>query len=258
MKKILLAVLLLTVAVSAGAADRNLRVVAERIVGGAALMREIDRDRPIDEFYDRARRFADLARGSTGRGDVSEEWRRLRSSYRTARKEARRGREEGWSFLTSHLDEDFAAGDRLIGSVADGPATGTGEARRVSLIRSETCVGRNKTDHACPNRRDTLTFSLPRDVKVIRRFDTEWRDFGANGNGELYINDRLVWREDVNKDWDGDGKDLNLRIPAGSVITLRSANGDPIWVRKLTVDVLEREDRDDYRDPWNLPYDPWR
>jgi hypothetical protein len=42
------------------------------------------------------------------------------------------------------------------------------------------------------------------------------------------------------------------------VITIRSANGDPIWIRKLTLDVLERADRDDYRDPWDLPYDPWR
>jgi hypothetical protein len=264
MKKIalllVLALLLGFLVVPSGAADRAIRAVAERIAGGAALMQEVDRDRPIDEFYDRARRFADLTARSTGHGNVSEEWRRLRSAYKAARKEARRGREEGWRFLVSHLDEDFAAGDRLIGGRAgDEPSSpGTGEARKLSLIRSEVCVGRNRTDHSCPSRRDALTFTLPRDVAAIRRFDTEWRDFGANGNGELYINDKLLWREDVNKDWDGDGRDLNLRVPAGSVITIRSANGDPIWIRKLTLDVLERADRDDYRDPWDLPYDPWR
>ena len=254
-----LALLLAFLVAPSGAADRNLRAVAERIADGAALMQDVDRDRAIDEFHDRARRFADLTRGSTGRGNVPEEWRRLRAAYKAARKEARRGREEGWRFLVTHLDEDFAAGDRLVADVAGGepPASGT-EARKLSLIRSETCIGRNRTDHSCPNRKDALTFTLPRDVAAIRRFDTEWRDFGANGNGELYINDRLVWREDVNKDWDGDGRDLNLRVPKGSVITMRSANGDPIWIRKLTVDVLERADRDDYRDPWDLPYDPWR
>ena len=258
--RVLLAVLFtaLLVSVRPVAADQaDVRRIADRIVGGASLMRELGRDREVDTFYDRARRFADLARGATGPGDLDDEWRRLRSSYRAARKASRRSRDEGWRFLTAHLDEDFADGSRILGSSGDDDG-GAGELRRLSLIRDVMCFGRNNTDHACPNRRDSLTFALPRDVAVIRRFDVEWRDYGENANGEVYLNDRLVWRQDVKKDWGAAGRELNVRVPAGSVLTIRSSNGDPIWVRKLTVDVLEREDRDDYRDPWNLPYDPWR
>ena len=246
--------------VTARAADPALRTLAEHVVGGASLMRELGRDESFDRFYEEAVRFADLARGETGPGDAEEQWRRVRSAYRATRRTTRRSKDDGWRFLIVHLEEDLAAGDRLLRGRggAEKPSAGTGEPRRLSLIRSETCFGRTETAHTCPNRRDSLTFALPRDVAVIRRFDVEWRDHGADAKGELYVNDRLVWREDVNKDWDGDGKDLNLRLAAGSVITLRSSNGDPVWVRKLTVDVLDREDRDDYRDPWNLPWDPWR
>jgi hypothetical protein len=46
----------------------------------------------------------------------------------------------------------------------------------------------------------------------------------------------VVWESDVAKDWDSDGRDLDVRVRPGSTVTLVSKTGDPMWVRRFEVD----------------------
>jgi len=251
--------LLIWTAVDSGAAEPTLREAAERVAGGASLVGGSGGGRGGEEFSSAAARFADAVRNNAAKKDVAKEWRRVKKSYRAIRRDGERSRDPRWSFLISHLDEDVAVVDRSLGDVGEDGDGGTGEPRTISLLRSEACIGTNAGEHACKNSRQTVTFALPRGTTGIRRIDAEWRDYGRSANAEVYLDDRMVWREDVNKDWDGDGKDLNLRTTGRSTITLRSSNGDPIWIRKLTVEVVESEsDSSRYDEPWNMRWDPWK
>lgn len=243
------------------AADPTMREVAERIAGGASLVGGSGGGRAGDEFAERAARFADAVRQGAAQKDVVSEWRRVKKAYRAVRRGGERSRDARWSFLVSHLDEDVAVVDRALGNVVgdDSDDGGSGEARTISLLRSEACIGTNSGEHACRNGKQTVTFALPRGTTGLRRIDAEWRDYGRSANAEVYLDDRLVWREDVNKDWDGDGKDLNLRTSGRSTITIRSSNGDPIWIRKLTVEVIDSEAGSErYEEPWNMRSNPWK
>jgi hypothetical protein len=136
-----------------------------------------------------------------------------------------------------------------------GAASATTGARSISFIDHESCVGTRKSDRQCATPRESLTFRIPREVAVINRLDGEWRDFGRGSNAEIYVNDRLVWRSDVNKDWDGDGTALNVRVAPGSTLTVRSSTGDPIWIRRLTAETLATASADQtYRQPWDFPW----
>ena len=67
------------------------------------------------------------------------------------------------------------------------------------------------------------------------------------------MNDRLIWRADVARNWDGDSKSLDVRVPTGSTLTVRSSNGDPIWIRRLTAETLATASREQtYRNPWDF------
>jgi hypothetical protein len=237
-----------------GHTQRDLRQLAVQIVGGASLLVDVSPSASsVVEFHKRAHHFEESLGRS--RDHVDGDWRDLRSAFRAASKAARRGRDPRIGFLLSHLEEDLAAGDQLVGAHASAPppsgsVTGPG---RLSFIDRETCVGTNRGAKACNGSRDTLTFSIPRDVTVISRLDAEWRDFGGSAKGEIYVNDRLVWRTDVARNWDTDAKSLDVRIPPGSTLSVRSSNGDPIWIRRLSAETRREADRDSVkRSPWDF------
>jgi len=236
---------------SQGHSRRDLRELAAKISGGASLLAGAASSRSTQAFNDRARRFAEAVER---RDRVGDEWREVQSSFERARQTARRD-DPRIGFLVSHLQDDLAEAEPLVGSYAGspspgGPATSGGH---ISFIDRETCVGTVRSDRDCDNPRDSLTFKIPRDVTVINRLDGEWRDYGRSSNAEIYVNDRLVWRSDVNKDWDGDGKSVDVRIPPGSTLTIRSSTGDPIWIRKLTAETLATASVDPaHRNPWDF------
>jgi hypothetical protein len=239
MKALFLSLALLASAVTPRAvAAAEIDDLAARLAGGAKLAAGVARG-PADAFEERARRFADVVRRGAPRRDVESAWHRTRTSYLALRSANRNASDDRWRFLLGHLDTDVAAIDRIVGTGRADESDSDGTTRTLSLLRSEVCVGRNPTDRRCPEPRDVLSFRLPRDASAIRRIDVEWRDFGRDAKGEVYVDDRLVWREDVNKDWDGDGKKLDLEVRGRSRITIRSSNGDPIWIRKLTVEVVD-------------------
>jgi hypothetical protein len=236
-----------------GNTRRDLRELASQITGGASLLVDVASSRPVADFRERARHFEDSL--GRRRDHVADDWRELRGAFGAARSSAARGRDPRITFLVSHLEEDLAEGDRLIGSYASEPAPppSDGGAARLSFIDRDTCVGDTHGGNACPTFRESLTFPIPRNVAVISRLDGEWRDFGRGANAEIYVNDRLVWRTDVARDWDGDSTSLDVRIPPGSTLTVRSSNGDPIWIRRLTAETLHEVARDEsYRSPWDF------
>lgn len=210
---------------------------------------------PAQAFHDRAHHFEESL--GRGRDHLGDDWREVRSSFEAARRSARQD-DPRTTFLVSHLQEDLAEADLLVGPYATAPAhppsEGTvGSNGRISFIDEETCVGTGRSDRPCAMPRDSLTFRIPRDVAVINRLDGEWRDFGRGANAEIYVNDQLVWRTDVAKDWDDDGTSLDVRVPPGSTLTVRSANGDPIWIRQLTAETLATPNREQtYRAPWDF------
>ena len=218
-----------------GLARRDLRQLATQIVGGASLLVDVSSAPSAVEFHKRAHHFEESL--GRNRDHVDDDWRNLRSAFPPASQSASRGRDPRIGFLLAHLEEDLAAGDRLLASHATAPPGGSvGGPGRLSFIDQQTCVGGNRIANSCPNARDTLTFSIPRDVAAITRLDAEWRDFGRTTNGEIYVNDRLVWQSDVARDWDTDAQTLDIRVPPGSTLSVRSSNGDPIWIRRLDAD----------------------
>ena len=107
---------------------------------------------------------------------------------------------------------------------------------RARFVQSEVCIGTNRVGpRPCPAARETLTFRLPRDARVVRKIDAVWRDHGRGAKAQVYVDDRFVWETDVAKDWDPDGRELDLRVGSGSTITVRST-GDPVWLRSLDVE----------------------
>lgn len=240
---------------SPGHTRRELRELAAQITGGASLFVDVASSRPTQAFHDSAHHFEESLGRS--RDHVNDDWRDVRSSFEAARRSARRD-DPRTSFLVAHLQDDLAEADPLVASYARGsgprPGGGTvGSDGRISFIDQETCVGTGRSGRPCSTPRDSVTFRIPRDVAVINRLDGEWRDFGRGANAEIYVNDRLVWRTDIAKDWDGDGTSLDVRVPPGSTLTVRSSTGDPIWIRRLTAETVATASRDQtYRNPWDF------
>ena len=87
----------------------------------------------------------------------------------------------------------------------------------------------------CPKPKTTLTFSLPREATAVTQVLGEWRDYGLRGKAEVMLNGVVVWQTDVKKKWDQDVRALNFPVSRGSTLTIRSANGDSIWIRRLEI-----------------------
>jgi hypothetical protein len=230
---------------------RDLRELASQITGGASLLVDVSSSRATQNFHDRAHHFEGSVKQQDRR--VGYEWRDVHSSFEEVRRAAR-GDDARIAFLVSHLREDLAEGDPLVASYSTGSGRGgAGSDGRISFIDQETCVGTGRSGKPCHPPRESLTFKIPRDVAVISRIDGEWRDYGRGANAEVYVNDRLVWRTDVAKEWDGDGQSLDVRVPPGSTLTVRSSTGDPIWIRRLTAETLVTAQTDQtYRNPWDF------
>lgn len=232
---------------------RDLREVAARITGGASLLASAAGGASSEAFHERARRFEDSV---TRRRPLADEWRELRTSFEDARRSARRKDDSRVVFLVTHLHQDLLEAVPLVVAFGDRGRPSRGDTEpgpdgRLSFIDQETCVGTGRSGRPCSTPRDVLSFRIPRSVEVIRRLDGEWRDFGRGANAEIHLNDRLVWRTDVQKDWDGDGKTLDLRVPPGSTLTVRSSNGDPIWIRRLTAETIAPSDaKQTTESPW--------
>ena len=104
------------------------------------------------------------------------------------------------------------------------------------FIREETCLGGNAAGkRPCPNQTNVLTFRLPRGTARVTNLVGEWRDYGLKGKLLVHIDGVRVWRTDVKKKWDRDRKILDHPVPSGATVSLRSENGDPVWVRRFEV-----------------------
>jgi hypothetical protein len=234
-------------------ARRDLRELASQITGGASLLADTAPSRTTRAFHERAQRFEESLRQ---RGRVKDDWRELRSAFEAARRSGGQSYPRT-TFLMTHLQEDLAEGDALIAAHASAPPPAGGDApgapRHVSFVDRETCIGTGRSGKPCPSPQQDLTFRIPRDVAVITHLDGEWRDYGRPTSAEIYVNDRLVWRSVVNAEWDADGEAVNVRIPPGSTLTIRSATGDPIWIRRLTAETLATaRPGAEHRDPWDF------
>lgn len=241
---LLLATILATFAHSglASAQGRELTDLADRIAGGASLLANLRRANEFAAFHDAARDFEESV-GERNRNRIARDWGKVREAF--ARVESMRiSRDDRFQFLVTHLSEDVRAADRLVGGVASpGDPDPDGRPERLRLVSQEICIGESRRGtRPCPDRRSDVTFRLPRDAVVLREMVGEWRDFGGRSPIEVYLNDRLVYQTDVKDNWETDGKTLNMSIPRGSTITLRST-GDPIWIRKFEVEASRDESR---------------
>lgn len=228
----------------------DLSDIAARIVGGATLLQDVASGREVDDLHERAHHIERMLEEDRGRAHVGEDWEELRAAFdRVKRSRSGRSRDDRVRFLVEHLENDIEAGARIAGRA--GPGRPSGEAGRLTLIDRETCVGDARVGpRPCPSPRDAVTFRLPRDVDVIRRISAEWRDFGRGSKARVYLNDRLVWETDVARDWDPDGRALNLRVPRGSTITVTSRGGEAIWIRRLELEAGREETGQRYQWPW--------
>jgi hypothetical protein len=242
--------LLWTIGGSGAAYGEDLGPLARRISGGATLLGQLASSDAVRQFQEDARDFERAADRDRGRR-IGRAWRRARSSYDEARRDAVRSNDGRVDFVVRHLDEDLADAERLVGrdSGRDGDDDDRDRDDRrggdtspdpghASLIDTAICVGSNQVgSHPCPAPRRDATFRLPRSASRIRKIAGEWRDYGLGARAQVLVNGTVVFEADVEKDWDGDGKDLDLTLPrGGSTVTVVSKNGDPMWVRKLEVD----------------------
>ena len=80
-----------------------------------------------------------------------------------------------------------------------------------------------------------LTFRLPRGAARITNLVGEWRDYGLKGKLLVHIDGVRVWRTDVKKNGTGTESSLTIPFRPGQPVSLRSENGDPIWIRRFEV-----------------------
>ena len=219
-----------------------LRDVASRIVGGASLLVELDPRRATRDLHDRAHRFEDGLGSRRDGGELRADWQRLRGAFEEARRTGGRP-DERRAFLFVHLAEELEAGDALVGRVPSS-APDTSERRKYAFVLTEECVGTNRAGaRPCPSPRRELSFRIPQRISAIHRIVGEWRDYGRDTRPQVLVNGQVVWKASAKSGWDTDGKSLTLPVRPGSVLSLRSTNGDPFWVRRLEVEYDETPGR---------------
>ena len=214
----------------------DLSAISDRILGGAFLLRRLEPTYTIEDFYEKAHHFQRAVRTWRAGGshlrrnftELEEVFRNIRYSY------SRRSQDNEVEFILTHLREDVEAAGRLVGQV-----------RRSSLspalysygfIQGEVCVGENSAGpRPCPKPKAVLTFPLPREASAITQVLGEWRDYGLPAKAQVILNGVSVWQTDVKKKWDQDARALNFPVSPRSTLTIRSANGDPIWIRRLEI-----------------------
>ncbi|MGH7858227.1 MAG: hypothetical protein ACREQY_12960 [Candidatus Binatia bacterium] len=221
-----------------GSRNEGFDDVVRRIAGGAGLLHDLERSRATSAFRDRAHHLDEMLGDRRVRPEhVERDWRLLHEAFVDARRSASDDRRV--DFLVMHLAEDVAAGDRLVGRTGGGffPPPGSQGPGQHSFLRGETCVGVNAAQpRPCAKPDESRTFPVPPDVSVIRRIKGEWRDYGRGVKAQVLVDGRLVWQTDVSKDWDTDARDVEVRVRPGSKLTVRSSNGDPLWLRRLEIE----------------------
>lgn len=214
----------------------DLSAISDRILGGASLLRRLEPTYATEDLYKRTLHFQRAVRtweagGSHLRRDLTE----LEEAFHgVLRSYPGRSQDGAVEFILTHLREEVEAAERIVRQV--GPSSLPPSFYSYGFLQREVCVGENAAGpRPCPKPRAALTFPLPRDTAVVAQLLGEWRDYGLRGKAQVIINGVAVWETDVKSGWEQDARTLDFPVSPGSTLTIRSANGDPIWIRRLEI-----------------------
>lgn len=211
----------------------ELDTLTDRIVGGTSLLRAHRPSLSTRALHEAALRFQQARYSRTGR--LRRQYAELTAAFRNVRASYGFALDREVEFILAHLQQDIRALDGRLVSTFD-PSPPSFQVYSYGFIREETCLGGNVAGkRPCPNQTNVLTFRLPRGAARITNLIGEWRDYGLKGKLLVHIDGVRVWRTDVKKKWDRDRKLLDHPVPSGATVSLRSENGDPIWIRRFEV-----------------------
>ncbi len=207
--------------------------LTDRIVGGTSLLHAHRPDFSTRTLHEAARRFQQSVYSRTGRS--RQQYTELTAAFREVRASHGFALAREVEFILTHLQQDIRALDGRLVATRD-PSPPSSQVYSYGFIREETCLGGNAAGkRPCPNQANVLTFRLPRDVARITNLVGEWRDYGLKGKLLVHIDGVRVWRTDVRKKWDRDRRSLDHPVPSRATVSLRSENGDPIWIRRFEI-----------------------
>ncbi len=221
--------------------------LTDRIVGGTSLLHAHRPSFNTRALHEAALRFQQSVYSRTGTS--RRQYAELTAAFRTVRTSHGFALDREMAFILTHLQQDLRALDGRLASAWDTfpptrsefPSFRSSEVYAHGFIQAETCLGGNAAGkRPCPNQTNVLTFRLPRGAARITNLVGEWRDYGLKGKLLVHIDGVRVWRTDVKKKWDRDRKLLDHPVPAGATVSLRSENGDPIWIRRFEVKYARR------------------
>ena len=211
----------------------GLDTLTDRIVGGTALLGAHRPSLSTRALHEAALRFQQSRYSRTGR--LRRQYAELTAAFSNVRASYGFTSDHELEFILTHLQQDIRALDGRLGSRLDPPPSSS-RVYSYGFIREETCLGGNAAGkRPCPNQTNVLTFRLPHRAARITNLVGEWRDYGLKGKLLVHIDGVRVWRTDVRKKWDRDSKALDHSVPSGATVSLRSENGDPIWLRRFEV-----------------------
>lgn len=211
----------------------ELDTLTDRIVGGTSLLRAHRPSFSTRSLHEAALRFqrSIYSRTGTSRRQYAE----LTAAFSNVRASHGLVLDREVEFILTHLQQDIRALDGRLVSTFE-PSPPSSQVYSYGFIREETCLGGNADGkRPCPNQTNVLTFRLPRGAARITNLVGEWRDYGLKGKLLVHIDGVRVWRTDVKKKWDRDRKLLDHPVPSGATVSLRSENGDSIWIRRFEV-----------------------
>lgn len=216
--------------------------LTDRIVGGASLLHAHRPDFSTRALHEAALRFQQAGRFRTDR--LRRPYAKLTAAFREVRAAHGFALDHEMEFILTHLQQDLRALDGRLASAWEAfppsrpefPSSFASEVYSHGFIQAETCLGGNAAGkRPCPHQTNVLTFRLPRGAARITNLVGEWRDYGLKGKLLVHIDGVRVWRTDVKKKWDRDRKLLDHPVPSGATVSLRSENGDPIWIRRFEI-----------------------
>ena len=215
----------------------ELDTLTDRIVGGTALLRAHRPSLSTRALHEAALRFQQSRHSRTDR--LRRQYAELTVAFSNVRASYGFALDREVEFILVHLQQDIRALDGRLVSTFDpspSPSPSSSQVYSYGFIREETCLGGNAAGkRPCPNQTNVLTFRLPRGTARVTNLVGEWRDYGLKGKLLVHIDGVRVWRTDVKKKWDRDRKILDHPVPSGATVSLRSENGDPVWVRRFEV-----------------------
>ena len=217
----------------------ELDTLTDRIVGGTALLRAHRPSLSTRALHEAALRFQQSRHSRTD--TLRRQYAELTVAFRNVRVSYGFALDREVEFILVHLQQDIRAVDGRLVSTFDpspspSPSPSSSQVYSYGFIREETCLGGNAAGkRPCPNQTNVLTFRLPRGTARVTNLVGEWRDYGLKGKLLVHIDGVRVWRTDVKKKWDRDSKSLDHPVPSGATVSLRSENGDPVWVRRFEV-----------------------